>query len=60
MTFTDKRGVEYVFDAKLHCGDRHATTFCIIGPRHYGKHWDGTQEWNNEKPGLKMRVVCGP
>lgn len=46
--FTDRRGAHYVFDAKLHCGASGIGTFCIVGPGHYGEHWDGTRSWPQE------------
>jgi hypothetical protein len=45
--FRDKRGVEYVFDAALHCGARGIGTFCIVGPGHVGAHWDGEKAWRD-------------
>jgi hypothetical protein len=48
--FTDRRGAHYVFDPKLHCGASGIGTFCIVGPGHYGDHWDGTRSWPQEAP----------
>lgn len=57
MRFKDSRGVEYVYDQKLHCGNQRISatsqgngsvrqdTFCIVGPGHYGSHWDGDHNW---------------
>lgn len=50
--FKDKRGVEYIFDAKVNCGrscPHTGNTFCIVGPGHSGTHWDGETEWNEER-----------
>lgn len=45
--FVDERGVEYTFDVDLHCGDQMYDTFCIVGPGHYGKHWNGMRTWHD-------------
>lgn len=50
MKFVNSRGIEYSFDGNLHCGSRRGGRFCIVGPGHYGTHWDSEHEWH--------RVTC--
>lgn len=48
-TFTNPRGGSYIFDQRLHCGMVRPdlpSHFCIVGPYHYGSHWDGDREWH--------------